>query len=369
MTVRREKIFSAAEMSYDGFLAGAWDTVCRGLGIADGPAAKGSGQLADLLSPWGSRPVGTRCAWPSKVSRDGFPAELSVNWSRRGIEVRLLFEALGDPPDDAANRDAAIALLYRLEAERGAYLGWFHKISDLCLGSNPADGATVPHRCIWHSIASSESGMDIYKVYLDAGAYGRPEDELMTEIANRLGFASAWRFMTSVRDTITPRPEIDYLALDLVDSPTARVKVYFRHRHATLRQLDRLAAAATTHRSDLARRLYAHLMPLDAVVENEPLTCIAFRPDCSRPTQATTYMRVPGRFPTERAASSAIAALMRHCGLDPASYLDMITALAPGRLDEITGLQELVSCRVKDTTADITVYLRFGVYPQQVNAF
>jgi hypothetical protein len=47
----------------------------------------------------------------------------------------------------------------------------------------------------------------------------------------------------------------------------------------------------------------------------------------------------------------------------------MITALAPGRLDELTGLQELVSCRVKGAAADITVYLRFGVYPHQVNAF
>jgi hypothetical protein len=32
-------------------------------------------------------------------------------------------------------------------------------------------------------------------------------------------------------------------------------------------------------------------------------------------------------------------------------------------------IAELVSCRVKDATAEITVYLRFGVYPQQVNAF
>ncbi len=369
MTARREEIFSAAGMSYTGFLGGVWDTVCRELGVVGGPAANGSGQLADLLAPWGSRPVGTRCAYPSKVSRDGFPAELSVNWSRNGVEVRLLFEALGDPPDAAANRDAGLALLYRLETERGAYLGWFHKISDLYLGDNAVAGTTVPHRCLWHSVAYPKSGVDICKVYLDAGAYGRPEDELMTETASRLGFAEAWRLLTRVRDTITPRPEIEYLALDLVDAPTARVKVYFRHRHATLRQLDRLAAVATTHRSELARRSYAHLMPPDAVVENEPLTCIAFRPDHSRPTQATTYLRIPGRFPTERAASAAIAALMRDCGVDPASYLNMITALAPGRLDEITGLQELVSCRVKDTSTDITVYLRFGVYPHQVNAF
>lgn len=367
MTVRREKIFSGAEMSHAGFLGDAWDAVCRGLGIEGGPVAKGSGQLADLLSPWGSRPVGTRCAYPSKVSRDGFPAEMSVNWSRRGVEVRLLFEALGDPPDAVANRDAGMALLYRLEAERGAYLGWFHKISDLYLGDNP--GVTGRHRCVWHSIACAETGQDVYKVYLDAKAYGRPEDELMAETASRLGFAPAWRFLTDVRDTITPRPEIEYVALDLVDAPEARVKVYFRHRQATLRQLDKLAAAATTHRGELARRLYAHLMPPDGVVENEPLTCIAFRPDRVRPTQATTYLRIPDRFPTERAASSAVAALMRDCGLDPSCYLDMITALAPGRLDEITGVQELVSCRVKGTAADITVYLRFGVYPQQVNAF
>lgn len=366
MTVRREKIFSAAEMSYAGFLGGAWDAVCRGLGIEGGPVAKGGGQLADLLSPWGSRLVGTRCEYPSVVSRDGFPAELSVNWSRGGVSVRLLFETLGDPPDVVANRDAGVALLYRLEAERGAYLGSFHKISDLYLG-DPA--ATGRHRGVWHAVACSESGGDTCKVYLDARAHGRPEDELMTETASRLGFASAWRFMTRVLDTITPRPEIEYVALDLVDAREARVKVYFRHRQTTLRRLDRLAAAATTHRGDLARRLYAYLMPLDEVVDNEPLTCIAFRPDRGRPTQATTYLRIPDRFPTERAASAAVAALMRDCGLDPTRYLDMITALAPGRLDEITGLQELVSCRVKGAAADITVYLRFGVYPDQVNAF
>ena len=367
MNIRREEIFPAAEMSYAGFLGGAWDTVCRGLGIAGGPTASGGRQIAALLSPWGSRPVGARCAYPSKVSRDGFPAELSVNWSRRGVEVRLLFEALGNPPGAAANQDEGMALLYRLEAERGAYLGWFHKISDLYLGDNP--GASAPPRSVWHSVAYPENGRGICKVYLDAGAYGGQEDDLMTETASRLGFSSAWRFMTQVRDTITPRPAIEYLALDLADDPAARVKVYFRHRHTTLEQLDRLAAAATTHRSELARPAYAYLIPPDTAVENEPLTCIAFRPDRGRPAQATTYMRIPGRFPTERAASSAVAALMRHCGLDPSSYLDMITALAPGRLDELTGLQELVSCRVKDAAAAITVYLRFGVYPQQVNAF
>lgn len=367
MNVRREEIFSAAEMSHAGFLGGVWDTICRGLGLTGGPAVNGSSQIAALLSPWGSRPIGTRCAYPSKISRDGFPAELSVKWSRSGAEVRLLFEALGDPPGPAANRDAGMALLYRLEAERGAYLGWLHKISDLYLGGDQAE--TAPPRCIWHSIAYPENGPEIYKVYLDAGAYGRPEDELMTETASRLGFASAWRFLTRVRDTITPRPEIEYFALDLVDAPEARVKVYFRNRHTTLRQLDRFAAAVATHRSELARSAYAYLMPPDAVVENEPLTCIAFRPHYDRPTQATTYMRIPGSFPTERAASSAVAALMRHCGLDPSSYLNMITALAPGHLDEFTGLQELVSCRVKDATADITLYLRFGIYPQQVNAF
>jgi DMATS type aromatic prenyltransferase len=354
-------------MSHADFLGSAWDTVCRGLGISGGPAAHGSSQIAALLSPWGSRPIGTRCAYPSKISRDGFPAELSVKWSRSGAEVRLLFEALGDVPGPAANRDAGVALLYRLEAERGAYLGWFHKISDLYLGGEPDE--TTPPRSIWHSVAYPENGPEVYKVYLDAGAYGRPEDELMTETASRLGFASGWRSLTRVRDTITPRPQIEYLALDLADAPEARVKVYFRNWRTTLGELDRLAAAAATHGSELARSAYGYLVPSDAIVENEPLTCIAFRPGHDRPTQATTYLRIPGRFPTERAASSAVAALMRHCGLDPAGYLNMITALAPGRLEEFTGLQELVSCRVKDATADITVYLRFGIYPRQVNAF
>ena len=367
MNAVREKIFPAAGKSYAGFLGGAWDTVCGGLGIAGGSAAGGGQQLATLLSPWGARPVGTRCEYPSKVSRDGFPAELSVNWSRAGVEVRLLFEALGDRPGAAANQDAGTALLYRLEADRGAHLGWFHKISDLYLGGDPDTAAG--QRCMWHSVAYPESGLGTCKVYLDAGARGGPEDELMTETASRLGFSSAWRSLTGVRDTITPRPEIAYLALDLVDDPAARVKVYFRHRHTTLRQLDRLAAAATTHRGDLARGAYAYLMPQDAVVDNEPLTCIAFLPDRDRPEQATTYLRSPGSFPDEHAASSAVAALMRHCGLDPSGYLHMITALAPGRLDELTGLQELVSCRVKGAAADITVYLRFGVYPHQVNAF
>jgi hypothetical protein len=60
---------------------------------------------------------------------------------------------------------------------------------------------------------------------------------------------------------------------------------------------------------------------------------------------------------------------MRHCRLDSSGYLDMITALTPGNLDELSGLQEVASCRIKDAAAEITVYLRFGVYSQQVNAF
>ncbi|MEU9982160.1 tryptophan dimethylallyltransferase family protein [Streptomyces sp. NPDC050856] len=355
-----------AQQSYADFLTDRMARACDALGIVRGLSRPVLREVRSLLDPWGRQPIGTRSRYPSAVSHDGFPAELSVNWSDGPPQVRILFESLGGPMTPLSCRRAGVALNGRLAARPGVSLDRYLKIEDLVLPAPPEPGPGL----IWHSLAWTPGRSPQYKVYFSAQARGRAHSHhLVEEAMGRLGLSTAW---SHVRGVLGPSEdqehELEFLALDLSDTPRSRVKVYYRHHAPTAAVLNRVAGLSGHHDSERATAAYRRILG-DAMVRqslpipNEPLTCLAFLQDHDIPVEATTYLRLPGLVGSDEEARGRVSGLMEAEGIDPAPYRSMIESLAPGPLSRTTGLQELVSVRCGRRTPDVTLYLRFAAYP------
>src|SRR5689334_16770813 len=85
-----DSIFLGEGRSIGGFLRERWIDMCDGLGLPRSMSEPVTDQVRDLLRPWADLPVGQESPFPSYVAADGFPAEMSVKWSRGRPELRIL---------------------------------------------------------------------------------------------------------------------------------------------------------------------------------------------------------------------------------------------------------------------------------------
>ncbi|WP_235921514.1 tryptophan dimethylallyltransferase family protein [Lentzea tibetensis] len=313
------------------------------------------------MSPWGDRAIGEHCNCPSYVSRDGFPIEFSISWRQGVPEIRILFESLGDEPTPAACQQAGRDLTRALVAKPGVSIDRYDLVEDLFVTDDPR-----PYRpTVWHSLAWRPGSFPHYKVYFNPQVRGVANTgDVVAEAMGRLGLAEAWEPVGEEYEQLSSRGHvIDFFALDLRKDDNARVKVYFRHPDVDLSELDRIASLARHHDSARAHQTYRAVYGDAVTTANEPMTCLAFRRGVPEPEQANVYLRLPGNAETDGDAARRVADVMRSEGLDPESYLDTVSALAPLPVDETAGMHELLSFRTRaDGAADLGVYFRFSVY-------
>ncbi|GAA1348509.1 tryptophan dimethylallyltransferase family protein [Saccharothrix algeriensis] len=340
-----------------------WRAIGAALGFSAESSARSTAELGALLGDWADRPIGARCAYPSFVSRDGFPVEFSVSWRGGVPEARVLFESLGAAPTARAAQDAGRELTRSLAGRPGVSLARYDAVEDLFVVDDPE-----PFRpTVWHSLACRAGEAPRYKVYLNPQAHGRDAvPEVMRSAMGRLGLATAWAGVAEqCADLADEGHELEFVALDLVDGPQARVKVYFRHTGRV--DLDRVASLARTHDPVLAEPAYRDVYGSPALPDNEPMTCLAFRSGGDGPEEANVYLRLPSEVASDADAAARVTSVMRRFGVDHRQYLDVARALAPRPLDSMTGMHELLSFRTATRRPDLGVYFRFGVYNTAVD--
>ncbi|MEU4805862.1 tryptophan dimethylallyltransferase family protein [Actinosynnema sp. NPDC023587] len=316
-----------------------------------------------MLGTWADRPVGAACDYPSFVSRDGFPLEFSVSWRAGVPEVRVLFESLGAVPSARAAQDAGRALTRSLAGRPGVSLARYLAVEELFVVDEPR-----PFRpTVWHSLAYRPGERPRYKVYLNPQAHGRSAvPEVMGAAMGRLGLAPAWSAVAArYAELADEGHELEFVALDLADTPDARVKVYFRHTGRV--DLDRVASLARTHDPVLAGPAYRDVYGSPALPDNEPMTCLAFRAGAAGPEEANVYLRLPSEVESEADATDRVGAVLRRFGADHRQYRDVVAALAPRPLGAMVGMQELLSVRTAAGRPDLGVYFRFAVYDAVVD--
>jgi DMATS type aromatic prenyltransferase len=352
------------ERSPIDFVVDMWDAACRSLALSETGFRPISKEIRSLLSSWKPDTIGEASNYKSQISDDGFPAELSVNWKGSSPQVRILFESLGDPPTPRSCRQAWADLTKRIASSPGVSLERYLAVKDLfAADSNDNDGF------IWHSLAWTPGHSPDFKVYFNAEAQGRQSTyDLVDEAMRRLDLGLQWRH---VRDGLgrhgqTDRggPRLQYFGLDLANTPTSRIKVYFRHCSNSFEELNAIARLASAHDRMNVLGAYRQILGDRNPANAEHLTCLAFLVNHSRPAWSSTYFRLPGLGP-EKEITKRIAALMRARGMDPAQYLAMMSCISSQR--DSAAREELISIKSGQLEPDFTVYLRFNVRPQHVS--
>lgn len=327
------------------FLCGLWSTACESLDVPVEQSVRTTRALRALLPPWAHERIGPSPAEPSYVAGDGFPAEMSVNWSGRHPELRVLFDSLGHdviPPGDSG------FVTRRLERVHETF--------------TPRAGRPSPAP-LWHSMAWRPPSDVVHKSYF--GLYPWPHaqrEQAVAEAMARLGMSTAWDDARRRVEAVDGEREIEFFAVDLADEAAARVKVYYRNHGADLTSVNRVAAVASRHDPDRAAAAYRTLAGTRTDAGEAALTCLAFRSGLDRAAESTTYLRLPDLAGDDREAVERTATLLLREGVDPGRFRTLAASLAPGPLSESRGLLELVSYRAAGRAGDVTTYFRFPVY-------
>jgi hypothetical protein len=302
--------------------------------------------LRALLPPWAHERIGPAPAHPSYVADDGFPAEMSVNWSGRYPELRVLFDSLG--------HDVAVL------AESGS-----RRLRDVREVFTPRGGRPSPAP-LWHSIAWRPPSRIVHKTYF--GLYPWPHAQREAAVAEamaRLGMADAWDTTRRRVEAVEGAREIEFFAVDLADEAEARVKIYYRNHGAGLAEVNRVASVALRHDAGDASAAYRILAGDREDAGEAALSCLAFRSGADRAAESTTYLRLPDLASGDEEAVERTAALLHREGVDPGRFRLLTAALAPGPL-ATTKILELVSYRTAGRRGDVTTYFRFPVYDRSL---
>lgn len=336
----RGKNYPAQGRRHGDFLCGLWTAACDALRATADESNRTTRILRNVLPAWADERIGTEPARPSYVADDGFLAEMSVNWSGRHPELRVLFDCADDGYHDAS----------RLGPGQIGQL--FVRNTD-CPSSAP----------VWHSVAWRPQSQIVHKTYF--GLYGWPHSQryaVVAEAMDRLGLTAAWDDTRRRVDDVSGQREIEFFAVDQVDEPDARVKIYYRNHGASVNEMNHIASVASCHDSDAALVAYQTLTGDRPDAGEAALTCLAFRSGCSRATESTTYLRLADLALNDRQAVGRTAALLRSEGTDPSRLHYLATALVPEPLERSRGFLALVSYRAAGRRSDVTTYFRFPVY-------
>lgn len=323
------------------FLCGLWATACDALMLPADQIVQSLRVLRSVLPAWTRERIGIAPSEPSYVADDGFPAEMSVNWSGTRPELRLLFDCLGD------TRSGGTPRTRRLEQ--------VHEIFTSRVGLPPAP--------LWHSVAWRPPSDVVHKTYFGLYEWPLPQRyAAVGEAMRQLRMSAAWDHARSWVANAAGRRELEFFAVDLSEETNARVKVYYRNHGASIGEMNRIASVALRHDPMRAYAAYRALTGNRADAGEAALTCLAFRPGLDRAAESTTYLRLSDLAHSDEQAVDRTAALLRGEGVDPSRLRTLAAALAPGPLTDSRGLLALVSYRAAGRRSDVTTYFRFPVY-------
>lgn len=315
--------------------------------------------IDEMSATWASRALVDGPPYPSDVSNDHTPFELSIAFGSGPPELRVMVEAFGDPPSPVANRKAGLALAAALEG-RHADLSRLRAVQDIFLPEAPSGLFSQ-----WYAAGFRQGRDPDFKAYLNPFVRGKSRREALVEQAlRRLGFEHAWPTIADVVAARGPRlDEVVYFSVDLVASAQARVKVYLRHRDADVEDIERAVAVArgTTRgeAADFCRRMTLSQGPFDA---RPIITCLSFSdPADPRPASATVHVPVWTYAPNDRVSRDRIRGYLEARGFPPEPFDRVIEAHARRPLDAGVGMLVYASLRC-DEDARVTVYLAPEAY-------
>jgi hypothetical protein len=320
----------------------------------------GAANIAAVLAQgWQSSNISMGPVWPSDITDDHTPFELSLAFGAHGETVRILTEPQdATSPSALASWQLAERIHERLASQWGADLAPFARVADLFA----PDASTEARFAIWHSAILNDPSRPDFKVYLNPALGGAAHSlEVTSQALERLGLGESWRLLSK---SALCRGSSDvplYLSLDLSQSREARVKVYVAHHGATASEVAAALRGCPGYAEERVSAWVRHLMGgAGPYPERPPLSCFAFCRGALEPSSATLHLPVRCYHDDDFEIARRVCSLLSFS--QRVRYLRVLTSASDRPLDAARGLQTYVSLRNSPGRQGVTLYLAPEAY-------
>jgi DMATS type aromatic prenyltransferase len=367
-------------------VSGQLERLAEVAGLPPADAETYTGAVADALGPVAERSLALPPASPSFLSDDHTPVEFSLAFvPGEAPGLRVLLEPGHASPDLAGNGRAGLAAIHAM-AERWQFgTGQLDLLADLFLPPDP-EGPLA----LWCALELRPGGVPGVKVYLNPAANGADRAaETLREALDRLGHHQAF-------DTLPAGDGYPFLALDLGDWQTPRVKVYVAHRALTAEDAGSLAPGASPQEQQRMRAFFrtvsgfpapggdfaASLDPAgpstldllgatgndaDRLFRGRALTCHAFTETVTGlPSGYTLHVPLREYVGNDALARDRTVAVLRSHGMDADALDRALAAVTSRRLSDGVGLVAYVALvHQRGRQPRATVYVSSEAYAVQ----
>lgn len=319
-----------------------------------------TGIFRQLAYPWGSRKVSALPKPCSNIADDEAPFEFSMAFSKGLPEIQFYVEPQGDPPTPQTNVLVARALLDVVAAEQRAPLDWLRTVEDLFLPANPA-----PPFGLWIGASWSPGSDLLLKAYLNPQVRGRElSAHLVGTAFERLGLASAWSKVAPTLSLGDGTAELGIICLDLSRHGGRRAKVYVRHHHARLSQLQAVAGLTDEHAPSELGTFYSTLAGSSGpFLKKPPITEIALTErNLEEPSSVTLEFPIGSYVTNDDEARQRVERCLSEFGLTTDRYRAAIHAFAGRPLSQRAGLHAHVTLRRVQNAPRVAIYLASEAY-------
>jgi hypothetical protein len=331
------------------------------------PAATAARQLDALglvLGKWSDVPVKDFDGHHSFTANDGSPVEFSFAVSNSEAAARVLFE----PLDGAARPFTAWregrAFARRLERLGGVSAERFRRVEDLFVGTAVAE----PFSVLYSAELTAHTEDPLFKMYLNPSLGDSVPETVVGAAMARLGMREAWAGLDRhlLRGSGGRQsPEIALFALDLSDSPAARVKVYLRQAGRGAEEIDQAVALAGDHRPGwFTEILHQHYPEGVTGLRKSPMICLIFTGNAAGPSSATLYCPLDPNLANDAEADARVTGALEMAGIDPGIHragIGTICGPEPGDSNRLSW----VSFKYPDDPV-VTLYAGLDGSPQRL---
>ncbi|MEV6345302.1 tryptophan dimethylallyltransferase family protein [Actinoplanes sp. NPDC051851] len=347
------------DLSVSDHLGGQMSRLCGVLGLDPSAPVE---LLGELLGPHRNRPLSAPPAFLSDVADDHSPVEFSIAYNEsEPPALRILAEGFGARPGVRENHAANLDFL-RAQSERyGLSTTRLDAVRDLFTTANP-QGDFV----LWLSLVFRSGRRPEFKVYFNPEVEGRERAfDLIGEAFDRLGLGPGYRTMLkhSIRSGEQGRLDrLAFFALDLHDTPQARVKLYLAHHDATAQDVARAATVVDGVDPDelidfISRSGRSHRYSGRPLVGSFTVTGGA-----DRPNGYSIYVPIRSYVTDDSEARERILPLLSRYRFDPAVLDRALAAISDRPLTDGVGLIAHSSLRLGPPRPGMTVYLSSEAY-------
>ncbi|MFJ6198974.1 tryptophan dimethylallyltransferase family protein [Micromonospora sp. NPDC092111] len=319
--------------------------------------------LRDLLGSAGPRPLSAPPTWPSNIADDHTPVEFSLAFNEaEPPTLRILGETLGTPPGGPANMSATQRFLDTQARRAGLSTSRLDSVRDLFATEDP-QGAFG----LWCSLVFRSGRRPEFKVYLNPELNGvERAPALVSEALRRLGLGTSYQAMLDhgIRPgELGRRDRLTFFALDLLDGPQARVKLYLTHHDADGWDVIRAASVVDDADPTAIAEFCALAGGGRSRFDGLPLVgSYTLTEGADRPVGYSIYVPIRGYVDDDEQARDRVATVLARYGFDSTELDRALDAVAHRPLRDGVGLIPHVSLRLGAPRPGVTVYLSAEAY-------